>query len=191
MRALLIIFLSFSFSWCFATEKEAVVIEVRKKVKLHKTEVVYPDYFISGGGKMGLDKGALVSVVRRVPVHDPFQNASIGDFRIKVADVEIIHSDREKSVARLVGIDRHRERPMVRYDTVMVGDRLDLTTLRRKVARVEPFLMPESETRTPASIKADSGTVDRKQSQEPRNAVQQKMVPAKALPPKKEELVKP
>lgn len=129
-----------------AVEPEAVVIEVRKKVKLHKTEKVYPDYFINGGTKLGLQSGAVVSVVRRVPVHDPFLNSSIGDFRIKVADVEIIHSDGEKAIARLVNIDRRAERPMVKYDSIMVGDRLDLATIRSKsVAGIQPFMVPSGQ----------------------------------------------
>ena len=149
MKVIGFFFISLLMTSAIAMEKEAVVIEIRKKIKLHKTEIVYPDYFINGGTKLGLDKGSVVSVVRRVPVHDPFQNASIGDFRIKVAEVEIIHSDREKAIARLLQIDRTAERPMVKYDSVMVGDRLDLSTLRRKVAKVEPFLLPE--VRFPAS----------------------------------------
>lgn len=158
MRLSILVLIMFFTLGVGALPDEAVVIEIVKKVRLHKSEVVYPDFFINGGSKMGLDKGAVVSVVRRVPVHDPFQNASIGDFRIKVADVEIIHSDKDKAIARLIEIDRTAERPMVSYDSVMVGDRLDLSTLRRKVAVVEPFLMPEQpasdvvlEEREPAS----------------------------------------
>jgi|GEM_PF-2173865 len=133
----------FGVSGLDAMEKEAVVIEVRKKVKLHKTERVYSDYFINGGTKLGLDTGAVVSVVRRVPVHDPFLNSSIGDFRIKVAEVEIIQADAEKAIARLMTIDRSAERPMVGYDSIMVGDRLDLKTVRAKsVAKAEPFVLP-------------------------------------------------
>ena len=137
---------------------EAVVIEVRKKVKLHKTEKVYNDYFISGGTKMGIDKGSVISVVRRVPVHDPFQNSAIGDFRIKVADLEIIHADSDKSIGRLVAIDRRAERPMLKFDSVMIGDRLDLQTLRSKPSVQEEtarLLMPGSPLsglRMPSSV---------------------------------------
>lgn len=125
----------------WALDSEAVVIEVIKKVKLHDTERVYSDYFIRGGTKLGLSQGILVSVVRRVPVHDPFENASVGDFRIKVADIEIIQVDEDKSIGRLVEIDRREARPMLAFDAVMIGDRLDLDTMRAKVAYKE---VPES-----------------------------------------------
>lgn len=121
----------------FAVPEEAVIIEVRKKVKLHDTEKVYADYFIKGGTKLGLSEGVLVSVLRRVPVHDPFDNASVGDFKVKVADIEIIQADSEKCIGRLVEIDRREARPMLTYDAIMIGDHLDLDTLRAKVAANE------------------------------------------------------
>jgi len=134
-------------------KEEAVVIEVRKKLKLHDSERVYPDFFILGGTKLGLDKGVTVSVVRRVPVHDPLKNASIGDFQVKVADLEIIESDSEKSIGRLIEIDRREARPMLTYDAVMIGDRLDLDTLR---SRSSPKEVVESSSdlreRQPAAI---------------------------------------
>ncbi|MCB0377998.1 MAG: hypothetical protein KDD33_05855 [Bdellovibrionales bacterium] len=138
----------------WALGPEAVVIEVRKKVKLHPMERVYADYFIRGGSTLGLEKGTIVSVVRRVPVHDPFENASVGDFRIKVADIEIIQSDEKKSVGRLIEIDRREARPMLTYDSVMIGDRLDLESLRTKTANYEAPESVFSKARVPATEKA-------------------------------------
>jgi hypothetical protein len=107
---------------------------VRKKIKLHDMERTYADYFIRGGTKLGLSEGILVSVVRRVPVHDPFENASVGDFKVKVADIEIIQADEKKAIGRLIEIDRREARPMLAYDAIMIGDRLDLTSMRTKVS---------------------------------------------------------
>ena len=137
----------------WALENEAVVIEVRKKVKLHNTERVYADYFIRGGSKLGLSPGVLVSVVRRVSVHDPFENSSVGDFRIKVADIEIIQVDGDKSIGRLIEIDRREARPMLTYDAVMIGDRLDLDTMRAKVSYNKvPESVFEKPTRVPSAL---------------------------------------
>ena len=136
----------------WAAQSEAVVIEVRKKVKLHESERVYADYFIRGGSELGLTEGTLVSVKRRVPVHDPFDNKSVGDFYVKVADLEIIHSDNDKSIGRLVEIDRREARPMLTYDSVMIGDRLDLTTMRNKVSYHQAPSSVFEHDRQPASL---------------------------------------
>ena len=140
-------------SWgAFAASEDAVVIEVRKKVKLHDTERTYADYFIRGGTKLGLSPGVLVSVLRRVPVHDPLQNASVGDFQVKVADIEIIQADEKKSIGRLIEIDRRAARPMLAFDAIMIGDRLDLSTMRTKVSQREAPSSVFDQPRSPASL---------------------------------------
>ena len=151
VRFLVALFITLQFSWLFASLEEAVVIEVRKKIKLHDTERTYADYFIKGGSKLGLSEGVLISVIRRVPVHDPFDNASVGDFRVKVADIEIIQSDSEKSIGRLVEIDRRQARFMLAYDAIMIGDRLDLNSMRSKVSFREAPSSVFDRSRMPAS----------------------------------------
>ena len=157
LKIIFSVFLLFPAFKVFALEKEAVVIEVRKKVKLHDMERVYADYFIRGGTRLGLTKGTLISVVRRLPVHDPFENASVGDFRVKVADIEIIQADSEKSIGRLIEIDRREARPMLTYDAIMIGDRLDLDTMRAKV----------SHKRAPSSVFENSPREVNPQAQSP------------------------
>ena len=116
-------------SQLWADETSPMIIEVRKKVKLHETERTYGDYFIRGGTAHGLSPGMKVSVIRRVPVHDSISNSSLGDFKVKVADLKIIQVDGEKAIGRLVEVDRREARPMIGYDAIMVGDHLDMTSI--------------------------------------------------------------
>lgn len=117
--------------------QEAVVIEVRKNTNLSKKEKVFKNFFINGGLDLGLQAGTHVDVVRRLPVHDPLKNASIGDLRVKVGTLEIIHAEGKISVARLVGVDSMAQRPLLDYEAVMVGDRLDLSSLRLAPGEVQ------------------------------------------------------
>jgi hypothetical protein len=109
---------------------EAVVIEVKKNLSLSKNDKVYRHYFIKGGTNQGLAKGSVVDVVRRVAVHDPLSNSSIGDIRVKVAQMEIIHADATISVAKVVRVETPEDRPVLDIEAVMVGDRLDLDTIK-------------------------------------------------------------
>jgi hypothetical protein len=113
-----------------AQENEAVVIEVRKNISLSKNDKVYKNFFINGGENLGLKKGHTVEVLRRVPFHDPLKNISVGDIRVKVGELEIIHSEKNLSVAKLISQESSENRPVLDYEAVMVGDRLDLGTIR-------------------------------------------------------------
>jgi hypothetical protein len=113
-----------------AAEKEAVVIEVRKTISMSKNDKVYKNYFINGGGNLGLKKGVVVDVLRRLPLHDPLKNISVGDLRIKVGEIEIIHHDQYLSVGKLLSQESPESRPVLDYEAIMVGDRLDLASIK-------------------------------------------------------------
>lgn len=130
MNKLSVMFLFMFFSVIEVRAQEAVVIEVRKNTSLSKKDKVFKNFFINGGENYGLKPGMHVDVLRRLPVHDPIKNASVGDMRVKVGTVEIIHSEEKLSVARLVNYDSMEKRPLLDFEAVMVGDRLDLETIR-------------------------------------------------------------
>jgi hypothetical protein len=131
----------FLFAMCSTIEvhaEEAVVIEVRKNIAMSKTDKVYKNFFINGGSNVGLAKGSTVDVLRRLPVHDPLKNSAIGDIRVKVGQLEIIQADPKISVARLISQESPENRPVLDYEAVMVGDRLDLKSIHSaKVAEIE------------------------------------------------------
>lgn len=129
-------------------DSEAVVVEVRKNTNLSKKDKVFKNFFINGGQDLGLKQGYHVDVLRRLPVHDPLKNASVGDLKVKVGTVEIIHSENKLSVARLVSYESMEQRPLLDYEAVMVGDRLDLTSVRvaptvKEAVSAEPELEGE------------------------------------------------
>lgn len=117
-----------------AASNEAVIIEVRKNLPMSKQEKIYRNYFINGGTQLGLNKGSTVEVLRRLPVHDPLKNSAIGDLRVKVGQLEIIHADTRISVGRLVSMESPDDRPILDYEALMIGDRLDLSTIKGHVA---------------------------------------------------------
>lgn len=111
--------------------KDVRVVEVRKRLALSNAEKNYKEFFINGGSNQGLKEGAWVTVERRVPVHDPFQNAAIGDMYVPVGDLELIKVAQDLSVARLLEIKNPYFRPILEFDAIMLGDKLNLATLRQ------------------------------------------------------------
>jgi hypothetical protein len=149
MKKIGVMFLFAFFSTIEVHAEEAVVIEVRKNIGMSKTDKIYKNFFINGGSAMGLNKGSHVDVVRRLPVHDPLKNTAIGDIRVKVGELEIIHSDPRISVARLVSQDTPENRPLLDYEAVMVGDRLDLNSIRGSQVAVAELPAPAALAQVP------------------------------------------
>lgn len=105
------------------------IFDVRKSLPLEPDEPTYHDYYVNSGPESGLRKGMYVTVVRQIPVHDPLQNKAQAMLNIPVAKVQIIHVERNISVARRVDEFANDERPTLEYEGIMVGDRLDLESV--------------------------------------------------------------
>ncbi len=127
--ASLFLALAFSLAAAPAARADAVTIfDARKSLPLDPSEPVHHDYYVSAGPEAGLKKGMYVSVVRKTPVHDPIGNKAQGTLSVEVAKVQIIHVERDLSVARLAAEFGAEDRPVLEFEAIMIGDVLDLAT---------------------------------------------------------------
>lgn len=117
---LVILFSSFGFS------KEAYIFDVRKSLPLKPKEPVYHDYYINAGTESGLQKGMIVSVTRRVPVHDTYTQETQDDLIVTVAKIKLLFVQKKMSVGRKVQLADFKDTPVVEFQGLMVGDRIDI-----------------------------------------------------------------
>lgn len=113
-----------------------LIFDVRINLPLEPDEQVHHDFYINAGAELGFKKGMFVSVVRPVPVHDPIQNKQQGTLNIGVARLQVIHVEKQLTVARLVAELTDDERPVLEFESVMIGDRIDLSSMTMEEPRV-------------------------------------------------------
>lgn len=107
---------------------ELTIFDVRKNLPLSDDEKVYRDFYINGGTESGVAVGMVITVQRRLPLYDTYQNRSAGDLDLKVAKIKVIHVQKGLSVARLHSEYSRENAPLLEDNFIMVGDRLDLAT---------------------------------------------------------------
>lgn len=108
--------------------QEITVFDVRKTLPLNKHEPVYQDFYINAGTEAGMKPGIVVTVKRRSTLYDAYQNRSPGDLLVPVGKLQVIHAQKGVSVARLHSLLDREDLPVLEYDYIMVGDRLDMGT---------------------------------------------------------------
>lgn len=124
----------------FAHAKEGTVFEVRRPVALDSNDKPPKDFFINVGSKDGLKVGMLVMVNRRQSLYDIYLNKSAEDLVVNVGQLRIIHVQPDLSVARLENIENREALPVLDYDAIMVGDKVDLSSAKmapRKTASLD------------------------------------------------------
>lgn len=113
--------------FAFVHAKEAVVFDVRKTLQMSEDQVVYHDYYISAGKQDGLKNKMVLTVTRKDPFKDTNLSKIEEDLVVDVAEVELIHVQTTFSIARF---KKRLGGPVLEFDSVMIGDRIDLGKAR-------------------------------------------------------------
>jgi hypothetical protein len=111
----------------FLHAKEAVVFDVRKTLQMNEAQTVYHDYYISAGKKDGLKNKMVLTVTRKDPFKDTNLSKIEEDLVVDVAELELLHVQTTFSIARM---KKRLSGPVLEFDTVMIGDRIDLGSAR-------------------------------------------------------------
>ncbi len=108
------------------------IFEVRKTLAMSDDDPVYRDFYVNGGSEVGLSVGAIMTVRRRLPLYDSYQNRSAGDLDLRVARVKVIHVQRGLAVVRLHSEFSREQTPLLEDNFIMVGDMIDLQSATRE-----------------------------------------------------------
>lgn len=132
------------------------IFEVRKNLALKEDEPVYHDYYINAGSEQGLQSGMIVSVFRRVPVQNQFMTASVDDLVITVGTVKLLYVQKNISVARRHNIYTAEKSPVLEFQNILQGDRVDVTS-----ARIEEDPKPAVKPKARKSVQAPKVEVEK------------------------------
>lgn len=127
---------------------DLTIFDVRKTLPMSDDEKTIRDFYINAGSEAGLAAGQVITVQRRMPLYDSYQNRSAGDLELKVAKIKIIHVQKGLAVARLHSEFTRENAPLLEDPFIMVGDRLDLNSATsdsagKKASNDEPAKMEE------------------------------------------------
>ncbi|MEQ1876400.1 MAG: hypothetical protein ABL958_07125 [Bdellovibrionia bacterium] len=117
----LILFSLFSYQ---ALARELTVFAIQKNLQMSIKDPVYHDYYLDGGTEAGISRGQIITVVRRIPLHDLTRNRPLGDMHMPVAQLKVLYVQRGSSVARLHKLFLDKDRPLIDFNAVMVGDQV-------------------------------------------------------------------
>lgn len=103
------------------------VTSVVREFPIKKGAVIYKDFYINAGKNNGLKQGAFVDAIRRMPIFDNINSKLLGDSHIKIARLKVIQLEDGFAIARLVKYYDKETTPVTGYDSVMIGDLIEVS----------------------------------------------------------------
>jgi hypothetical protein len=106
---------------------EFYITSVIREVPMKPSDHQYKDFYINAGTNNGLRKGVYLDAIRKIGIYDNINSKMIGDTTVKVARLKVIHTDKNFSIARLVEYYDKQDTPVSGYDSVIVGDLIQVS----------------------------------------------------------------
>lgn len=139
---IILVFLILSDVSAQAQSKQFTIFDIRRNLPLTENEQVYRDYYVNLGTDDGVKEGAVLAVYRRLPVTDVYRNKTHTDLVVPLGHIKVILAQRSMSVARLASLVDQAQIPVVQYEKIMLGDRVELSS---QLAADSKPLAPKSE----------------------------------------------
>lgn len=147
-----------------AEDDQPTVFDVRRSLPMEASEAMTHDFLISAGIDRGIKKDIYLPVVRMVPIHDPIQNKQHAVITVPVGYLQVIHVERNMAIARLVSELNDSERPTLEFETIMIGDKIDLRGMSTEAPKIKGRKSNKSKNenaseQTPERARSPSGAL--------------------------------
>ena len=110
----------------FAADPVYSVFDIKKTIPLDSHQKIYKDFYVNLGADQGAKPGSILAVYRRQGVVDYYRNTLHEDLLIPVAHMKVIQAGKTMSVARVESITSSKQIPVVEFNGIMMGDRVEL-----------------------------------------------------------------
>ena len=84
------------------------------------------NYYVNMGRDQGLKKGTQLNVYRNVSRLDPYNSNKRYNYKIKVGELNVIHSEEDGAIANISKITNDEGEPLLDIDHFMIGDLVDV-----------------------------------------------------------------
>ncbi len=110
----------------FAADPVYSVFDIKKTIPLNSYQKVYRDFYVNLGADQGAKAGSILAVYRRQGVVDYYRNTLHDDLLVPVAHMKVIQAGKTMSVARMESLTPSKQIPVVEFNSIMMGDRVEL-----------------------------------------------------------------
>jgi hypothetical protein len=117
----------FVFMSKFVFCREYIVYSIVQNVPMGEpNEVVKKNYYVNIGQNQGVAKGTILDVFRTISRLDPYETKKRYNYRVKVGEIEILHSQDNSAIAHLNHLATEKNDPLFEVEGIMIGDQVSV-----------------------------------------------------------------
>ena len=122
-----ILILSLFFFTTKGFTRDYIIYSVAQELPMGiENEHIKKNYYINMGNNQGLEQGTVLDVFRIISRLDPYETKKRYNYKVKIGEVEVLHSEDESSITTLKMINDSATSPMFDIPALMVGDKVNV-----------------------------------------------------------------
>ena len=121
----IMLLLSFFMMTTMSIAKDFIIFNISQDLPMgEENEVIKKNYYINIGNEQGVKKGTLLDVYRNVSKLDPYENKKRYNYKIKIGELKVLHSERGAAIGKLEEFFDSNNSPLINIYDFMVGDQV-------------------------------------------------------------------
>jgi hypothetical protein len=128
MKKTCITFLLFLFSFNLIA-RDHLIYSVSQEIPMgYEDEIIKKNFYLNIGANQGVNRGATLDVYRVISKSNPYENLKRVNYKVKIGELKVLHSDDEASIGILSTLKDDEETPLVHLKGFMIGDHVSVNT---------------------------------------------------------------
>jgi hypothetical protein len=119
---------TFLFTATMGFARDYIIYSIAQDIPMGTpNEQLRKNYYVNFGSTQGIERGTLLDVFRIISMNDPYETNKRYDYRIKIGELRVIHSDQAASIAVLNNLEHPEDSPfVVEVHNFMIGDKVNV-----------------------------------------------------------------
>ncbi|OFZ20766.1 MAG: hypothetical protein A2202_06400 [Bdellovibrionales bacterium RIFOXYA1_FULL_36_14] len=115
-----------------ALPKDFVIFSIAEEIPMGvENEKIKKNYYLNIGQLQGISPGATLDVYRNISRLDPYSDKTRYYFKIKIGELEVLHSEENASIAMLKNFEKDNNL-LYEINAFMIGDEVNIHGIKTK-----------------------------------------------------------
>ncbi len=109
--------------------KDHLIYSISEEIPMgYENEIIKKNFYLNIGTNQGVDEGTTLDVFRVISRSNPYENLKIVNYKVKIGEIQILHSDDEAAIGIMKNIKSTDQTPLMHLEGFMIGDLVSVNT---------------------------------------------------------------
>ena len=119
----------FIFTASMSFARDYIIYSIVQELPMgEENELLKKNFYVNMGSQQGIESGTTLDVYRVISRANPFETKQKYNHKVKIGELEILHSEEHSSIANLKNYNDDSRAPLFETEALIIGDHVSVQT---------------------------------------------------------------